>query len=89
MLWRTYAARAKQLPKTQNSRENSLYNGNRSWVWGVERYAEKGSESFSLLLEIESHLRTEDRSDEVEQRKRSKEKDRQRSRANNLSRYCE
>jgi hypothetical protein len=44
---------------------------------------------FSLLLEIESRLRTEGRDDEVEQRKRSKEKDRQRSRANNLSRYCE
>ena len=44
---------------------------------------------FSLLLEIESRLRTEGRDDEIEQRKRSKEKDRQRSRANNLSRYCE
>jgi hypothetical protein len=45
---------------------------------------------FSLLLEIESRLRTEEgRDDEIEQRKRSKEKDRQRSRTNNLSRYCE
>jgi hypothetical protein len=44
---------------------------------------------FSLLLEIESRLRTEGRDEKVEQRKRSKEKDRQRSRANNLSRYCE
>jgi hypothetical protein len=44
---------------------------------------------FSLLLEIESRLRKEGRDDEIEQRKRSKEKDRQRSRANNLSRYCE
>ena len=44
---------------------------------------------FSLLLEIESRLRIEGRDDEIEQRKRSKEKDRQRSRANNLSRYCE
>jgi hypothetical protein len=44
---------------------------------------------FSLLLEIESRLRTQGRDDEIEQRKRSKEKDRQRSRANNLSRYCE
>jgi hypothetical protein len=44
---------------------------------------------FSLLLEIESRLRTEGRDDEIEQRKRSKEKDRRRSRANNLSRYCE
>jgi hypothetical protein len=44
---------------------------------------------FSLLLEIESRLRTEGRNDQIEQRKRSKEKDRQRSRVNNLSRYCE
>ena len=44
---------------------------------------------FSLLLEIERRLRTEGRNDQIEQRKRSKEKDRQRSRANNLSRYCE
>jgi hypothetical protein len=44
---------------------------------------------FSLLLEIESRLRKEGRDDEIEQRKRSKEKDRQRSRANTLSRYCE
>ena len=44
---------------------------------------------FSLLLEIESRLRTEGRNDQIEQRKRSKEKDRQRSGLNNLSRYCE
>jgi hypothetical protein len=44
---------------------------------------------FSLLLEIESRLRTQGRNDQIEQRKRSKEKDRQRSRVNNLSRYCE
>jgi hypothetical protein len=44
---------------------------------------------FSLLLEIESRLRREGRKDQIEQRKRSKEKDRQRSRGNNLSRYCE
>jgi hypothetical protein len=37
---------------------------------------------FSLLLEIESRLRTTGRNDQIE-------KDRQRSRANNLSRYCE
>jgi hypothetical protein len=44
---------------------------------------------FSLLLEIESRLRREGRNDQIEQRKRSKEKDRQRSGGNNLSRYCE
>ena len=44
---------------------------------------------FSLLLEIESRLRREGRKDQIEQRKRSKEKDRQRSRGNNLSCYCE
>ena len=44
---------------------------------------------FSLLLEIESRLRKEDRNDRIEQGKRSKEKDRRRSSVNNLSRYCE
>jgi hypothetical protein len=43
---------------------------------------------FSLLLEIESR-RTEGRNDQIERGKRSKEKDRRRSRVNNLSRYCE
>ena len=42
-----------------------------------------------LFLEIKSRLRTEGRNDQIEQRKRSKEKDRQPSRVNNLSRYCE
>jgi hypothetical protein len=42
---------------------------------------------FSLLLEIESRLRTEGRNDQIAQR--SKEKDRRRSSVNNLSRYCE
>jgi hypothetical protein len=44
---------------------------------------------FSLLLEIESRLRTEGRIDRIEQRKRSKGKGRQRLSVNNLSRYCE
>ena len=52
--------------------------------------APKGDQSlFSLLLEIERRLRTEGRNDQIVQRKRSKEKDRQRSGLNNLSRYCE
>jgi len=50
----------------------------------------KGDQSlFSLLLEIESRLRREGRNDQIEPRKRSKEKDRRRSGLNNLSRYCE
>ena len=44
---------------------------------------------FSLLLEIESRLPVEGRNDQIERRKRSKEKDRQPSRVNNLSRYCQ
>jgi hypothetical protein len=55
MLWRTYAARTRQLPKTPNSRENSLYNGNRSWVWGVERYAET-SVPRRLSISSKSHF---------------------------------
>jgi hypothetical protein len=57
--------------------------------WKLTGTRKRDQSLFSLLLEIESRLRTEGRDDEVEQRKRSKEKDRQRSRANNLSRYCE
>lgn len=44
---------------------------------------------FSLLLEMESRLRKEGRNDEIEQRKRSRGKDRQHLRLNNRSRYCE
>ena len=44
---------------------------------------------FSFLLEIESRLRVEGRNDRIERRKRCKEEDRQPSRVNNLSRYCE
>ena len=45
---------------------------------------------FSLLLEIESALRAETRNEKIDQLlKRSKERDHQRSRVNNLSRYCE
>ena len=44
---------------------------------------------FSLLLEIESRLRTEARNNQIERRKRSKEKDRERQSVNNLSCYCE
>jgi hypothetical protein len=59
-------------------------------VSGAGKSTRKRDQSlFSLLLEIESRLRTEGRNDQIEQRKRSKEKDRQRSRVNNLSRYCE
>jgi hypothetical protein len=41
---------------------------------------------FSLLLEIESRLRKKARDVRIEQLRRSKEKDHQRSRVNNLSR---
>ena len=45
---------------------------------------------YRLLLEIESGLRAESRNEKIDQLfKRSKERDRQRSRVNNLSRYCE
>ena len=44
---------------------------------------------FGLMLEIESRLRSESRIDQIEQLRRSREKDRQRPRVNNLSRYCE
>jgi len=57
--------------------------------WRLSGTPKRDQSLFSLLLEIESRLRTEGRNDQIEQRKRSKEKDRQRSRVNNLSRYCE
>jgi len=50
---------------------------------------ERDQSLFGLLLEIESRLRKEARNDQIERRKRSKEKDRWRSSVNNLSRYCE
>ena len=52
---------------------------------------QKENESlFSLLLEIESRLRAETRNEKIDQLfKRSKERDRQCSRVNNLSRYRE
>jgi hypothetical protein len=53
------------------------------------RHTEKNQSLFSLLLEIESRLRTEGRNDRIEQLRRSREKDRQRSGLNNFSRYCE
>ena len=57
--------------------------------WKLTGTRKRDQSLFSLLLEIESRLGTEDRNDQIEQLKRSKEKDRQRSRANTLSRYCE
>ena len=42
-----------------------------------------------LFLEIESKLRRDGRNDQIEQLRRSREKDRQQPRVNNLSRYCE
>ena len=57
--------------------------------WRLSGTPKRDQSLFSLLLEIESRLCREGRNDQIEQRKRSKEKDRQRSRGNNLSRYCE
>jgi len=57
--------------------------------WKLSDAQKRDQSLFSLLLEIESRLRREGRNDQIEQRKRSKEKDRQRSIGNNLSRYCE
>ena len=57
------------------------------WFDGTQ----KGNKSlFSLLLEIESRLPAETRNEKIDQLfKRSKERDRQCSRVNNLSRYRE
>ena len=57
--------------------------------WKLSGTRKRDQSLFSLLLEIESRLRTEARNDQIEQLKRSKEKDRQRSSVNKLSRYCE
>jgi hypothetical protein len=57
--------------------------------WKLSGTPKRDQSLFSLLLEIESWLRKQGRNDQIEQRKRSKEKDRQPSRVNNLSRYCE
>jgi hypothetical protein len=86
---RKYAPGAQELSKVPNSREPL---STMEIVRGFGKLSgtrERDQSLFSLLLEIESRLRTEGRDGEIEQCKRSKEKDRQRSRANNLSRYCE
>ena len=57
--------------------------------WKLSDARKRDQNLFSLLLEIESRLRTEGRNNQIEQRKRCKEEDRQPSRVNNLSRYCE
>ena len=57
--------------------------------WKLAGTRKRDQSLFSLLLEIESRLREEGPNDQIEQRKRSTEKDRQRSIGNNLSRYCE
>jgi hypothetical protein len=57
--------------------------------WKLTGARERDQSLFGLLLEIESRLRKEARNDQIERRKRSKEKDRWRSSVNNLSRYCE
>jgi hypothetical protein len=59
------------------------------WSGKLDGRRKSDQSLFSLLLEIESRLRTEARSDQLGQLKRSKEKDRQHSRVNNLSRYRE
>jgi hypothetical protein len=63
----------------------------RSWkLSGTRKKGQSlGQSLFGLLPEVESRLRTEDRNDQIEQLKQAKGKDRQRSRVNNLSRYCE
>jgi hypothetical protein len=60
-----------------------------SGSWKLSGTPKRDQSLFSLLLAIESRLRTEGRNDQIEQRKRSKEKGRRRSGLNNLSRYCE
>jgi hypothetical protein len=60
-----------------------------SGSWKLSGTPKRDQSLFSLLLEIESRLRAEGRNDQIEQRNRSKEKDRRRSGLNNLSRYCE
>jgi hypothetical protein len=57
--------------------------------WKLSGPRKRDQSLFSLLLEIESRLRTGGRNDQIEQLRRSREKDRQRPRVNNLSRYCE
>ena len=54
--------------------------------WKLGGARKRDQSLFSLLLEIESRLRQEGRNDQIEQRKRSKEKDRRHSGVNNLSR---
>jgi hypothetical protein len=57
------------------------------WFGGTQNENES---LFSLLLEIERRLRAETRNEKIDQLfKRSKGRDRECLRVNNLSRYCE
>jgi hypothetical protein len=75
-------------PKVQSHEKNLSTTELVCEPWKLSGARKRDRSLFSLLLEIESRL-TEGRDDQIEPRKRSKEKVRQRSRANNLSRYCE
>ena len=57
--------------------------------WKLSDARKRDQSLFSLLLEIESRLRKEGRNHQIEQLRRSRERDRQGPRVNNLSRYCE
>jgi hypothetical protein len=57
--------------------------------WKLSDARKRDQSLFNLLLEIDSRLRTEGRNDRIEQLRGSREKDRQRPRVNDLSRYCE
>ena len=59
------------------------------WSGKLDATRERDESLFSLLLEIESRVRTLARNDQIEQLKRSKEKDRQHLSVNGFSRYCE
>jgi hypothetical protein len=76
-------------PKVQSHEKNLSTTELVCGPWKLSGTPKRDQSLFSLLLEIESRLRKEGRNLQNEQCKRSKEKDRQRPRVNNLSRYCE
>jgi len=76
-------------PKVQSHEKNLSTTELVCGPWKLSAARKRDQSLFSLLLEIESRLRKEGRNHQIEQLRRSRERDRQGPRVNNLSRYCE
>ena len=81
MLRRRYASGSSNYPKVLIHEKAPSTSEIVCGSWRLSGTRKRDQSLFSLLLEIESRPRREGRNDQIEQRKRSKEKDRRRSEA--------